>query len=115
MSIQEIITFIVGLAGGLVFYPCLILSQEITKVALRPFGEKSLRYSENIIGIAAVIFSLSLFFTVAAAWVHQAIQGDHSDWNSMFRVWGRGWFIGFVLYILIPSLERTIRKRYKKK
>jgi len=116
MSANDFLLGLVGLASGFFFSPLtLLLIKPLVDLALRPLGGIKLPVTTTIFSIAAFTFLLFSFF--ALAWVQTKFLGLATDenWKEVARVWGRMWFVGFVLYGLIPIIERRLRQRSKAK
>jgi len=93
------IVFIISFAGYLV--------NELTKY----WGKVFLPITKLISSILAYIFLIIFFFGIAAIWIDLLSEGNELKKIEFIKNWGKGWFIGLLIFFLLPIVERAFVKK----
>ena len=98
-----IILIIVGVLQGVFFT---LFVTKFVELLLGKHDESlgNLSYFEQIAWLAAILFSISIYFGIALAWINFAASGQAVELFSM--QWLKGFFSGFFLSLLIYGIQR---------
>jgi hypothetical protein len=97
------LTFILGLAAHLF------------NESKRFWKNDPLPITKFITTILAYIFLIIFFFGIAATWIDLLSGGNELHRVELAKVWCKGWFIGLIVFALLPAIERKFRNYSAKK
>ncbi len=107
------VSFIAGLGLGIIqgylCYPTILWAKILAENALMPWKNDLLPVSRDICLIFVSIFLAAVHFVVALN-----IQSIMSSSKEFGRTWTLGLFLGLCLYVLLPTIEKKIRRWAKK-
>jgi hypothetical protein len=93
------LTFIIGFAAH--------LFNESTRF----WKNDPLPLTKFITTILAYIFLTTFFFGIAAIWLDLLSGGNELNKIELVKVWCKGWFIGLIVFCLLPAIERKFLNR----
>lgn len=111
MGIDSVLVGIVGFALGYIFITLLlVLPGKLAQEGLAVLKAGPLPVTGLIIKLVSYSFTVLVFFGIAEIWIVLFAQGDWARNIELARIWGQWWFIGFVISLVIPLLERRFKR-----
>lgn len=112
MEAQQIICWVIGLSQGYFSLPIFRgLVKALTTSTALIIGDRVGRVVSATTAICAFILAPVIFFGLAAVWILFLSQGGGEAAASLGRYWGKGWFLGLILFFICAALAKREKSR----